>query len=80
MLTAAGPGRWFSPGAQCALTQDQKPARIWREVMASTAPLVIGNHLGLAAETPALMVVLRLEDKGGRAIEWRRAFGKPTNL
>ncbi len=48
--------------------------------MASTAPLVIGNHLGLAAETPALMVVLRLEDKGGRAIEWRRAFGKPTNL
>ncbi|MDB2197156.1 hypothetical protein PM080_20210 [Mycobacteroides abscessus subsp. abscessus] len=55
----------------------QKPARIWPEVMASTAPPVIAHHLGLAAETPALMVVLRLEDKNGRTIEWIRAFGRP---
>ncbi|MBY8863445.1 GntR family transcriptional regulator [Nocardia sp. CA2R105] len=59
------------------VSEGTTPVRLHRKLLASTAPPVIAQHLGLPAESPAMMVVLRLEDQHGEPLEWMRAFGRP---
>ncbi|MEV5840189.1 GntR family transcriptional regulator [Nocardia sp. NPDC052112] len=52
-------------------------AKLFRQTQAAAAPPITAHHLGLAANSPALMIVVRLEDAEGETIEWMRAYGPP---
>src|SRR5882757_868486 len=52
-------------------------ARMRREIQATSATPVTAHHLQISAGSPALMVVLRIEDTDGRIVEWMRAVGRP---
>ncbi|MFE6925459.1 GntR family transcriptional regulator [Nocardia sp. NPDC057663] len=52
-------------------------AKLYRQIQAAAAPPITAHYLGLPANSPALMVVLRLVDAEGETIEWMRAYGPP---
>ena len=52
-------------------------AKVRRRIQASTPPPVVAHHLGLHLDSPALMILLQLEDRNGNVIEWMRSFSHP---
>jgi GntR family transcriptional regulator len=53
-------------------------ARIRRTVQAANPPPLAARYLGLSLDSPALMVVLVMEDADGHVVEWMRAFAHPS--